>query len=351
MRDALVYYISRNAPFLESIFDPPFHTHQGWTALLDGQLRGGVSRILQQINSGIPATPATFQALYIACWIHQPVEKGSYMLSLQGLFMPLVKSAWDSLAFRWTSHLSETGRSAGEGYHFLKGYSELLVQLETDPGSRTAYLFLKTEGHGAFSAAHISSFFNKLKTGKGNTQSEALHHFAQEGTLGITERAAENYSNEYAALLKNLDIKGKVATAEEVIPAILSKLERKAPLVNGNQWAVWKARWQRIPGMRMANAHIADLIDNVIIPTANQPGLDGRHLGVLRSAVPALRMMSINLRRDAQNFGEAQVPRVFEEVRVTPAMVDASLRDFRQQLAAEVARARVAAAGGGAIAQ
>jgi hypothetical protein len=348
LRDALIYAIARDQKYLGTIFEPPFDRHVGWTDLLRRKLNRGTTGILASFGGPVPALASDFQALYIACWIYRPVEKGSFMISLHGHWLRGIMQAFERMNFRWSSHLSRTARSAGEEYRFLKGYSELLVQVETDAGTGVPYLFLKTEGHGAFSLAHLSSFHTKMTSadGRGNVQNAALHHFATQGELGITAAAGENYSKDYEAVLRNLKIGGLVATADEVIPAIVEKLQSKAVLANPHVWQRWQhqratsASAQLSAGLSARNVLLADLITMVILPTIAQPNVDNakhQFLGVLRAAQRTLARLAGNLREDAARFGGEYMPRVFEEVRVTPDLLDRSLNDFRDALAGEIA--------------
>jgi hypothetical protein len=295
----------------------------------------------------VPAVTADFHALYIACWIYRPAEEGSFMISLDGLAPHGITQAFDGLSFRWSSHFSGKAKSAGRDYKFLKGYSELLVQVETDVGTGVPYLFLKTEGHGAFSLAHLSAFYTKATsaTGRGNVQNAALHQFAEQSELGITAAAGESYTKDYEVVLRNLGIGGRLATADEVIPAIVAKLESKAALVNPHVWRGSQHRSAtaaaQVPGgLNARNAWLADLITLVILPTIAQPNVsDAKHqfLAVLRSAGPTLERLARNLRDDATRFVGVYMPRVFEEVRVTPDILDQSLFAFKNALARETA--------------
>jgi hypothetical protein len=169
MDDRLIDRIANSNPVLETVFEKGFQTPAGWRSYLDDNLPGGAFGTLTKLSTLSPAQ--AFQALYVACWIYRPVEKGSYMIPLLSVHAPLVGQAMEKLPSRWSSHLSETNpHSAGAGYAFLKGYSELLVQLEVDPGTKAPYLFLKTEGHGAMSFAHVASFIAKTFGGEGLTQ-------------------------------------------------------------------------------------------------------------------------------------------------------------------------------------
>lgn len=341
MQPELIHAIAHEAPFLKDVFQAGFQSPAGWTSYLQKTIlsNGGVSGLLTKM-SFVYGFPSDFQALYVACWIHRPVEKGSYMIPLTESQGRGVGQAWERLSSRWSSHMSKNAKSAGEGYSFLKGYSELLVQIEVDRGGSTPHLFLKTEGHGAMSVAHLSSFWNKLRHGEGNTQSEALNRLAKEGKLGIEPRAAENYSNAYKEVLKNLRLSGKMVTAEEAIWGMCEKLETKAAqgkasFVNRPLWDSWKLRRRGMPNQRLANLDLVELIEKVILPTINQSGaVGGKNVWAMVAASQDLKRMANNLRRDA--LTAPQVTRVFEEVRVTQGELDQSLRSFVTDLWQEV---------------
>lgn len=167
-----------------------------------------------------------FQALYVACWIFHPVEKGSYMLKLESAAQASnVRSAYDrllqsrELQARISSHLSGRGASAHDGWSFLKGYHELLIQIEGERGG-TPYLFLKCEGHaldGAISTLkHCLSWAVKIATGSGQTASAELHNLAK-ASSNVELRAAENFSKDFKTLQKQLGLSGKTVTVTDVV--------------------------------------------------------------------------------------------------------------------------------------
>jgi hypothetical protein len=144
---------------VRTVFGAPFQTPQGWADFLDHNIPARDVEILLKRTPGFWHRE-NFQALYVACWIFHPVEKGSYMLQLgshhanvRDAYLRMVKSG--ELQPRISSHLSKTGASAHEGWDFLQGYGELLIQIEggTGPGS---YLFLKCEGHPPRISARLS---------------------------------------------------------------------------------------------------------------------------------------------------------------------------------------------------
>ncbi len=84
---------------------------------------------------------------------------------------PQKKNAEDSakkLTSRASSHLKGWSYSAGKNFAFVNGYSELLVMIYED------CLFLKMEGHSAFSYAHLKAWNEKRKTGAGSMNNPAL---------------------------------------------------------------------------------------------------------------------------------------------------------------------------------
>jgi hypothetical protein len=119
-----------------------------------------------------------FQALFVACWIYQPLEKGSYIIDFTDQQIKAINDKYFSkLKQRKSSHLEgSNARSAGQGFSFLKGYEELLIQIpETSPSS----LMLKAEGHSAMTVAHALGYFKKKKTGTGETANPNLNNLAR----------------------------------------------------------------------------------------------------------------------------------------------------------------------------
>jgi hypothetical protein len=136
---------------LKGVFSADFQTPQGWQNILENIPAGNVGGLLGL--NGSWWSRANFQALYVACWIHHPVEKGTFMLALnQPEYYANVKDAYErllasgDLQSRPSSHLSGKGASAHEGWRFLRGYEELLLQREVE-NTGAPYLLLKCEGH------------------------------------------------------------------------------------------------------------------------------------------------------------------------------------------------------------
>jgi hypothetical protein len=189
-----------------SIFSDRFQDMTSWRSFLRTQLNSTVAARLSA--SAANWRVESFHALFIACWVHHPVEKGTYMIDLAGLSVAQrdnIESAYKSLcSSRKSSHLGGSGRSASEKWDFLQGYKELLVQYEAITGR--PYLFLKAEGHTTGLSGivpHLQSYLHKRKTGEGLQASPFLNAVAV-ATPGLVEpRAAENYDKGYEKLLKS----------------------------------------------------------------------------------------------------------------------------------------------------
>jgi hypothetical protein len=230
----VVKFASMGAPtaqqLVTTVFGPAFQTAQGWATFLDRNIPG------RNVDALLGLRPDSwsrenFQALYVACWIFNPVEKGSYMLKLsaahyanvKGAYVGLLKSG--ALQSRISSHLSKKGASAHQGWDFLQGYGELLLQIEGETTS-APYLFLKCEGHpmsGAISTLkHGASWLVKAVTHSGKTASPALHNLAKNSTT-VELRAAENFSKSFEKVQAKLGLSGTEVTIGEVIDGLWKK--------------------------------------------------------------------------------------------------------------------------------
>jgi hypothetical protein len=321
----LVQAIDAHTSGIHQIFQTQFQTLAGWQSYWSPRANA-ISPIFQKPGSSWSA--ADFQALYIACWLYQPLEKGSFMIPIPHVQQQRLTDAMAKLPSRWSSHLSEkNARSAGQNYNFLTGYSELLVQFESERGSPSRSLFLKTEGHGSLSLAHLSSYITKSRTGKGNTASAALHNLATQNQFGIKERAAENYEKPYEELLKYLKLPKAVCTAEDAILTIFRKLKTKATPIY--DVVIDEIELGIFVGARISKVQLATLVTAVIVPTINQPGLrQGKFITAVKKAETALLGLAECLVDDALDVTVAEVPRVFHEVRVTLEVLDTTVRDF-----------------------
>jgi hypothetical protein len=221
---------------VKGVFESAFQTSNGWTSTFNNYIPGW------NVNSLLARTPGfwnreNFQALYIACWAFHPLEKGTYMLALSQAQVANVRAAYDrllannELQHRVSSHLGGQGASAHEGWHFLKGYGELLLQIEEEQHG-TPYLMLKCEGHplegGLSMLKHGLSYAAKRLTGSGKTASAELHNLAKD-SLNVELRAAENFSPRMEKFHGQLGLSGKVVTADEVVEACCRKIGLSLP--------------------------------------------------------------------------------------------------------------------------
>ena len=298
---------------VSKVFGPGFQTMDGWKTFLHQNLRDSVANKLGSLDWGVES----FQALYVACWIHQPVEKGTFMINLSNMGTQskyAMATAYKNMKKRPSSHLGGTGRSASPGWAFLKGYKELLIQIEETKG--TQHMMLKCEGHTTGPAGfipHLQSYFHKKKYGKGKTASEALNKMAHQSPL-VAARAAENYNKGYEELVnKVLGIKGRTATIRDVTCELFDKagFDTAHPelfVTAGND--VLGEELHRF--CTLSEAKMTPL------------GARWNNLVLTESMLKDLRLLGDTLKKD----GEAITPRVFNEVRVTPVEIDQSLRMF-----------------------
>jgi len=323
MNGEIAHLIASNVPTdmaqVRSVFGPGFQSIGEWRAFLRVQLNDNVTSMLSA-----PAerwSVRSFQALYIACWIHHPVEKGAFMINLGQLSVMqrnVIKSAYETYCTgRKSSHLSGSGRSASEGWAFLNGYDELLVQFELTKGH--PYLYLKTEGHTTGLSGiipHMQSWVHKRKHGVGKEASPALNALAHpvSSWSGVVEsRAAENYAKNYQKLLKNvLGLKGKNITAREMMKALFQKTNFPAP-----------------PNFEMTvtNQQLGRMLEQY----CNQASMVGAG-GILYRANGAVTGEMIAEMRTLANTliddGDVHMHRVYREIRAEPVALDISLATF-----------------------
>ncbi len=300
---------------VQNVFASGFQTMGHWRAFL----RANLGDCVTQFRA--PAfrwNVATFQALYVACWIHHPVEKGSYMIDLGGLSpskRDVIKSAYAShCTGRKSSHLSGAGRSASKGWNFLKGYHELLIQFEETKGR--PYLFLKAEGHTTGMSGiipHMQSWIHKKKHGEGLQASAALNALSVTSPL-VESRAAENYGKGYNKLLKDvLKLSGRNVTVREMMPALFKKTgyNKFTPAFT----------------MTATNRQLGDALSRYC-QEASHVGAGGvryRNAGqITTEMVSDLRKLAGTLQSD----GDVSLRRVYREIRLKPTEIDASLQVF-----------------------
>lgn len=306
---------------LRGVFQGGFEDLQGWRTML-ANIPGGDVDILLNRTGGF-WTRECFQALYVACWIFHPVEKGTYMLKLGPAHYPNVRAAYDgllasgALQSRISSHLSGQGASAHEGWAFLRGYGELLLQLEG--GATEPYLMLKCEGHALESGLSLStvlhgaSYVKKKLTGSGATANDDLHQLAQ-NSLSVEGRAAENYSKSYERVLDKLGLKGKMITVEDVLSELLKKAGFNGRLPNQlkrNTHELGRA-------MKGPQGYLQVLRMNAATMKKNGVKFDDKLIAELDSL--ADRMIATAVAHPCQYFNE---------IRVTATELNAALATFR----------------------
>jgi hypothetical protein len=327
------------------IFYEGFQTAAEWIGYLRDHFPEGVGSILNKERGW---SAEEFQALYIACWAYKPVVKGSYLIRLSDDHLPYVKHGYEKMPSRWTSHLHKKldGRSVSEDWRFLRGYHELLAQMEERQEGQ--YLFLKCEGHVSTHPSHIKSYFHKKKHGVGLDVNEELLTLAsnEDLHLGIKVRRAENYSSTYKDLLKTTRHKSTIKKQGEVIDIreaagvfVVEMLDstKKMGLDDLTTWLKSNlqpfvypldgTRIQRFGLSHLDNSTMAHLLD-VIIRFADKAQ---RRLGfrivqypfvaALYAARADLQSIQRELIKD-QDRGNTHTSRLFEEVNVTPEWLD-----------------------------
>ena len=225
----------------KDLFGPDFQEPTYWLGFLN-DLSTGVRSFLS--TGSDRWSLYTFQKLYVACWIHQPVAKGTFMIRLDGLSPEQkegIKTAIKRLSWRPSSHLSTSGRSAAVGgwfgmsqFNFLKGGQELLVQYEKGGGGDC--LMLKCEGFTTYWGAgpHVLSLFHKLLHKEGRPFNPVLEEFAAESALGKS-RAAENHGKGWEPMLAKTRTKfNKYITVRQALEGLHEHMVtvRGAPLPN-----------------------------------------------------------------------------------------------------------------------
>ena len=313
MRSVLIDAIRTGDQEIMQLFATPFDHFTKWVAYLKEHFGPGeklsVNRVLDLQERW---HSARFQALYVACWIYHPLEKGSYMIQLTDQQRANAEASAGKLTWRKSSHLSSTSYSArgGKDFKFIRGYGELLVLVEGN------FLFLKMEGHAASSPSHLKSWVTKIRTGAGETSNQHLNDLTNDSKWGITQRGAENYSKSYKALLKALGFSGKMVTFEQVI----RKLRQTFPTVHippGDGAAALREYLKKLYVMINAN-HL------VLRSIYYQPLMDARAdmEGIIRDLEQDDRRMPTD---GVDHMG---VDRIFREVRIAPERIDRKLQKF-----------------------
>ncbi len=295
------------------VFGPKFQDIASWRSFLRTTLNSDVSA---QLAAPIARwNVKSFQALYVACWIHHPVEKGSYMISLDQLSnnqRDVIEMAYKKhCSGRKSSHLSGKGRSASKDWNFLAGYKELLVQYEATKGK--PYLFLKSEGHTTGLSGiipHMQSWVHKNKHGVGKQASPALNALANPVSAwagAIEGRAAENYAKGYGKLLKDvLKLSGKRVTAREMMKALFQLTNFQAP-----------ANFETTHTNQQLGALLTQFCSTGVTAQRAQQS-------ITMDMITDLRKLAQSLNDD----GAIHMARVFREIRANPSEIDASLDVF-----------------------
>lgn len=338
---------------VQIVFAQGFKTKQDWLYFI--QSRFGSPPTLENL---VPLWEAkdtqsrrrAFQALFIACWVVFPFEKGSFLISLTPNIFEKAKAGLGDLDERISSHLSKKGYSAHQGFNFLNGYKELLIQIEEDDR-----LFLKAEGHPMSglkdTIAHGTSWVVKSVTGSGKTANPDLHNLAKVDVDAriITPRAAENYSNHYKQLLKKMNLKGTLITMHRALEAMLNISYEKAKKYETPQKpliSVWirrfvpiNARFRNIQFRRAAmttivdtsihNEDLIELLQQMILFAERDLPDKCEFRKILLAAKEDLKSMMDYLEKDSDKLGGK---RFFEEVRLTQESIENGLKVFQHLL-------------------
>lgn len=312
MRSIMVEAIRIGDQEIMGLFGPDFATGLKWKTFLDKYFGPGETLTINKVlDAGDRWHSIRFQALYIACWIYHPVEKGSYMIKLSPSQKKNAEESAKKLTSRASSHLKGSSYSAGKDFAFINGYSELLVMIYED------YLFLKMEGHGAFSLAHLKAWNEKRKTGAGAMNNAALHDIAtKKPEFGITARAAENYSKDYERLLKELGLTGKTVTVSDTLLALKSKTS--LPLANPVTYEETKTFLRSVPAklsgkLKDAFDDAKDDLRDIARDTFSKDGHRLAHDGV----------------------DDTGMDRIFRELRIDPQRIDRKLNKFAKGVIAK----------------
>jgi hypothetical protein len=320
MRSVLIDAIRTGDPEIMQLFAEPFDHAQKWVAYLAEHFSGPGNKLSVENILDMQGRwhSVRFQALYIACWIYHPVEKGSYMIELTPQQTANAQNSVDQLTWRKSSHLSGTSRSArgGKDFKFIRGYGELLVILEGN------FLFLKMEGHAASSPSHLSSWVTKIRTGAGDTANAQLNALSMDPRWGIIQRGAENYSKSYKALLKSLGLSGKTVTFSQV----LEKLRQLIPTVAipaGNGAGALRGYFDRLYLVARTNPF-------VMRSTIYEPLLGARAdlEGIIRD------LEKDDHRIPTGGVSHMGLDRVYREIRLAPVRIDRKLNKFHRAVQA-----------------
>lgn len=345
---------------LRPIFSPQFQAAWQWRHYFRERFGHPTPSVTSILGRADGLRTEDFHALYIACWLHFPVAKGSYMIRLSPAQRVQVKRGYDRLGLRLSSHFEGHGRSAARGWAFLSGYDELLVQMEgggkNSPGP-ASYLFLKCEGHTVYHIGHFTSWLYKIKHGVGMVASPELEALAASRRFGIAPRAAENFDNSYLMLLREngiYDARKKMTRIADTAAVLHRRMQELIwslvpRLRNGWRNRLLQCRLQSdlsAEGVRqLPSQQLAAYITDVLIPTAHElrsKNFDNDHHfpsdELLRfsesicAAAGSLTVIAERLADDADLLGDDSAERNFAEIRIAPATLDRSLLLFHKEL-------------------
>ena len=311
---------------LKGVFGDEFQNWGGWTEMLNHMPGGSVNQLMAR--RGAWWTRQCLQALYVACWIHHPLAKGAYMIQLNPGHYANVKDAYTGLLAnggiqaRISSHLSKKGASAHEGWAFLRGYGELLVQLEgEDHGS--PYLYLKCEGHALESLLSLStlmhgiSWIQKIFTGSGAVANPELEDWAKTSRTVAAKGNEYFTATSYEKRLKELGLTSLRTTVEEVVEA----LYHKAGFNNS------------LPDQLKRDSHA---LGRAMLGPQGYIALFKRQKDVLkRNKVKFDDKFAADLTMIAETMLKASpghTEQNFEEIRLMPFELDSSLQKFRSYI-------------------
>lgn len=307
------------ANFLRSILDTPqaapifedeFQTYKSFCSYLTKYFGTGQAVSVHNLLKTTPAKTFKadyFQALYVACWLYKPMEKGTYFLRMTHSEAENIKKAFEQLPTRKSSHLDGKGRSAHKGFAFLKGYEELLVQWVLT--NERTYLLLKCEGHTTGIGGivpHMQSWNHKRKHGVGLMSNPALNTLATQGNSPIIERGAENFSKDYETFLTQL---GKLRGIKKLDKATTSVRDMLVALTADDKWK-----------------HAT----NLAVQTELNTLVNGANMIHGMTLTPGTKEQ---FRRFAQLIGWENRPtkvydRYFEEVHLNPDQLSNAIKDF-----------------------
>ena len=278
--------------YLEENFGPSYDIHNVWKTKKDNAW-----------------SEADFQALYVACWIYKPMEKGTYFVRMTPSEARQVKKGFEKLSTRKSSHLDGKGRSAHKGWKFLKGYKELLVQWHKMRDRD--YLLLKAEGHTTGMsgiAPHMKSWWHKKKTGAGLMANQDLNDLAQIKNSPIVARGAENFSNDYKDFLKTL---GKARGNKKLANATTSVRDMLSTLTGKN----WSAE---------SNLNVKNELERLAkLPKPTKIN------GVDVSDAVKQQFLRFAKLFELENRPDAVYERFFEEVHVNPDQLSNAIKEFK----------------------